>query len=117
MSQEKYRVGVCEKTLVKRYLKLQDADDGQLVLAMGEIDQRLGINEVNFDQKKRVLFVAYDAVKLALDDIETVLSRYNVFLKHSWWLDFKNSYYRYLDENTKDHAKQQPWSCHMPRHK
>jgi hypothetical protein len=31
-----------------------------------------------------------------------------------WWTRFRESWYRFTDENVRDNARREPWSCHRP---
>lgn len=114
MSTKKHRLGVSEVNLVVRHLKLEPVDPARLHAAMAEVDQLYGLDGMSFDEKSHVLNLAYDATRICLDGIEDVLKKHEVEVSHDWWTHFKEGYYKFVDENVKDNASHQPWSCHNP---
>ena len=42
-----------------------------------------------------------------------VLKKHAVEVSHDWWTRFKTGYYRFVDDNVKDNAGHEPWSCHQ----
>lgn len=112
MSQNEHRPGVAEVNLVVRHLELELIDIAKINAALEEIDQLYGLDGVTFDEKSLVLNLAYDASRLCIDGIEEVLKNHNIEVSHDWWTHFKESYYRFVDQNVKDNAAHQPWSCH-----
>ncbi len=113
MSQEKHRLGVSKNNLVTRRIKMTQPDEQTLHTAMAEIDEMFGLDKIAFDQRKQVLSISYDAGKLGIEDFEKILDRYDLKRLNSWWQNYKISYYKFVDGNVKDNAKQEPWSCHM----
>lgn len=107
-----HRLGVSRITLVNRHLKLDCSDFNAVHAAVVDIDELYGIDSVSFDDKKRLLHLAYDASRLCLDCIEEILEKYAVEISHDWWNRFKEEHYRFVDQNIKDNAKKEPWSCH-----
>ena len=112
MKKKEHRLGVSEVNLVKRHLKLESAPLGKIQSAVDEIDKLYGMDSVSFDEKSRVLNMAYDATRLCIEDLEEVLKQHDVELDHGWWTHFKEEHYRFVDANVKDNAKREPWSCH-----
>ncbi|MGY4878883.1 cation transporter [Vreelandella aquamarina] len=107
-----HRLGVSRITLVNRRLKLDCSDFNAVHAAVVDIDELYGIDSVSFDDKKRLLHLAYDASRLCLDCVEEILEKYAVEISHDWWNRFKEEHYRFVDQNIKDNAKKEPWSCH-----
>ncbi|HAA44265.1 MAG: hypothetical protein XD36_3185 [Halomonas sp. 54_146] len=107
-----HRLGVSRITLVNRHLKLDCSDFNAVHAAVVDIDELYGIDSVSFDDKKRLLHLAYDASRLCLDCVEEILEKYAVEISHDWWNRFKEEHYRFVDQNIKDNAKKEPWSCH-----
>lgn len=114
MSKKDHRLGVSEINLVVRHLKLEPVDQTKLEAAITEVDQLYGLDAISFDEKNHVLNLAYDASRISLDGIEEVLKNYDVEVSHGWWTGFKEGYYKFVDENVKENAGHQPWSCHNP---
>ena len=112
MTEKEHRLGVSKLNLVIRHLKLEPTEQDTLYSAISEIDLMYGLDAISFDEKKYVLNLAYDASRICLDGIEDVLKKHNIEIHHDWWTHFKEDYYKFVDQNIKDNAKHQPWSCH-----
>lgn len=112
MSQKERRLGVSESNLVTRTLKLQSGDADALRLAIAEIDELFGLERITCDTDKRRLSMAYDASRLCIDQIEAILARHAIEISNGWWNRFKKGHYRFVDQNVKDNASKEPWSCH-----
>lgn len=112
MSDKKHRLGVSEVNLVVRHLQLEPVDENKRQAAIAEIDQLYGLDCISFDEKSRVLNLAYDASRVNLDNIEDILSVHDVAVSHDWWTHFKEGYYKFVDDNVKENAIREPWSCH-----
>ncbi len=112
MSEIKHRLGVDEVNLVFRHLKLEDIVVADLETAVNEIDAMYGLDAVSFDEKTSTLNLAYDASRVGLGQVEEILEKHNVVVSHDWWTHFKEGYYKFVDQNVKDNAKHEPWSCH-----
>jgi hypothetical protein len=117
MTDKDHRLGVTEANLVVRHLKLEDVDSASIKIAIQEIDRLYGLDSVSFDKKSNVINFAYDATRVSIEGIEEILDKYEIEISHGWWTHFKESYYRFTDENIKDNANDEPWSCHknIPR--
>jgi hypothetical protein len=109
---EEYRLGVDGENLVKRRLKLAGVNDYMLASAIDEIDQIYGVNEIYFNEESHYLFLAYDACRTSLQCIENVLAKYKIPLDKGLFSRFKEEYYQFVDENIKENAKREPFSCH-----
>jgi len=107
-----HRLGVSEVNLVTRHLKFYSSDLNAVHAAVADIDELYGLDSVSFDEKKRKLHLAYDASRLCLDCVEDILEKHAVEISRDWWSRFKEEHYRFVDQNVKDNAKQEPWSCH-----
>ncbi|WP_324733809.1 hypothetical protein [Pseudomonas paeninsulae] len=69
---------------------------------------------VNFPSAPtQVLNLAYNAARVSIDCVEEVLSKFEIEVGHGWWTHFKEGHYRFVDQNIKDNAAHQPWSCHQ----
>lgn len=113
MSNKEHRLGVSEINLVTRHLKLEPSNEEGIRAAVADINQLYGLDNVSFDDKKRKLHLAYDASRLCLDCVEEILEKHAIEISHDWWTRFKEEHYRFIDQNVKDNAKQEPWSCHQ----
>lgn len=112
MNKHEYRLGVSKVNLVTRHLKLEPVERGTLKAAIAEIDHLYGLDSVSFDARRGKLLLAYDATRLCLDCVEEILQRHTVEMSRSWWMRFKEEHYRFVDQNVKDNARHEPWSCH-----
>ncbi len=112
MGKKKHRLGVSETDLVKRHLKIDISEDADIDSAITEIDQLYGLDEVSYDEKKHVLHIAYDGKRVCLDCIDEALNKNGADISHDWWTHIKEEYYRFIDQNIKDNAQHEPWSCH-----
>lgn len=112
MTKKEHRLGVSEVNLVARHLKIENTSHEKIQATIEEIDALYGMDSVSFDDKSRVLNLAYDASRLCIDDVEKIMDKHGLEVSHDWWTHFKEGYYRFVDENVKDNAKRDPWSCH-----
>ncbi|WP_317929510.1 cation transporter [Halioxenophilus sp. WMMB6] len=113
MKKEEHRPGVNEVNLVVRHLKLESSPDAKIAEAMTEVDTLYGLDALSFDERSQVLNLTYDASRLGLDGIEEVLAKYGVEISHDWWTHLKEGFYKFIDENVQENAKQPPWDCHQ----
>ena len=81
-------------------------------LIVQEIDHLLGVDAVSINASESLLNVAYDATKRQLDEIEEIVRKHECDIAHDWWTHFKEGYYKFVDQNVKDNASHEPWSCH-----
>ncbi|MCE9687301.1 cation transporter [Shewanella sp. AS16] len=114
MSDLDHRAGVKEASLVVRHLKLEGMTESNKAEVIAAVDQSFGIDSVSYDEKSNILNLAYDATHCDLDGIEDILKTHDVYVAHDWWTHFKEGYYRFVDQNVKDNAVREPWSCHKP---
>ncbi|MBL4575796.1 MAG: hypothetical protein JKY51_06825 [Opitutaceae bacterium] len=112
MTKKEHRLGVHEVNLVIRHLKLDEPATEAVEAAISEIDQLFGMDGVSFDDKSYVINLAYDASHIGIGQIEGILAKYSLDISHDWWTELKEGYYRFVDQNIKDNAKHEPWSCH-----
>lgn len=112
MTNKEHRLGVAEVNLVTRHLKLEPVTEAALSAAIEEIDKLYGLDVISFDEKSQVLNISYDASRTTIDCIEEILIKHELSVSHDWWTHFKEGYYRFVDENIKDNASHEPWSCH-----
>ena len=111
--QDEHRLGVSTVNLVKRHLKLKPSHSEKRQAAVAEIDQLYGLDSVSFNESKQRLDLAYDASRLCIDCVEDILAKHAVEVSHDWWTRFKEDHYRFVDQNVKDNARHEPWSCHQ----
>ena len=113
MSDLEHRVGVKEANLVTRHLKLEGVKDENQAAMLEEVDQMFGIDSCRYDAATSTIHLAYDATHCSLDAIEALIRKYGAELADTWWNQFKESYYQFVDDNVRDNATHQPWSCHQ----
>lgn len=113
MSNHDHRLGVAETYLVIRHLKLEPNDEAVINAAVAEIDALYGLDSVSYDARKHRLAFSYDATRLCIDCIEEILEKHALQISQGWWNRFKEEHYRFVDQNVKDNARQEPWSCHQ----
>ncbi|WP_163577041.1 cation transporter [Halomonas faecis] len=113
MSDREHRLGVSEINLVSRHLKLDSNDKTAIEAAVADIDQLYGLDGVSYDEKKRMLHFSYDASRICIDCVEEILNKHAVAISHNLWNRFKEEHYRFVDQNVKDNATHEPWSCHQ----
>ena len=109
---QKHKVGVNENSQVIRHLRLEGPVQDCHQLIEDEIDQLMGVDTVSINVPQKVLNVSYDAAKRQLDDIEEIVRKYKCDIAHDLWTHFKEGYYQFVDQNVKDNANHEPWSCH-----
>jgi len=108
MSDLDHRGGVKEVNLVVRHLKLEGITAENKQIIIDEIDQIIGIDSVSYDDESCTLNVSYDATHCNLDGIEEHIEAHGAELSHGWWTRFKESYYKYVDQNVKDNDEIEP---------
>lgn len=113
MRKQDHRLGVSEINLVTRHLKLEPSDERAIRAAVADIDELYGLDSVSFDERKWRLDLAYDASRICLDCVEDILKKHAIEISHDWWTSFKEEHYRFTDQNVKDNARHEPWSCHQ----
>lgn len=111
-NKENHRLGVSEVNLVVRHLRLEPIEQIRLQEAIAEIENIYGLDAISFDEKSNVLNLAYDASRVCLDGIESLLKLHDVEVSHDWWTHFKEGYYKFVDQNVKDNVNHEPLSCH-----
>ena len=113
-NKQQHKAGVNEGSLMIRHLKLEGAVDDNQQLIVQEIDQLLGVDSVSINASESLLNVAYDATKRQLDEVEEIVRKYECDIADDWWTHIKEGYYKFVDQNVKDNASHEPWSCHKP---
>ena len=111
MTEHNHRLGVSEVNLVKRHLRLSLENEQEIKAAIDELDNLYGMDSLSFDAAGGVL-TAYDATRFSIEDVESILGKHNVQLVDSWWTQMKEDYYKFIDNNVRENAKHEPWSCH-----
>lgn len=107
-----HRLGINANTLVKRKIKIDKPNLQDLQQSIIEIDNLYGLDSVSFNDRKKTLCIAYDALRLSIECIEEILTRHSIEISQGWWNRFKEDHYRFVDQNIKDNAAKDPWNCH-----
>ncbi len=117
MSDEHHAPEVHEAFLMTRHLKLEDLDADRASAIAQEVGQLLGVDSVVLDSATRRLDIAYDASLLGIEQVEDIIRRHGSDLDHGWWTRFKESWYRFTDQNAKENARHEPghYSKKSPR--
>ena len=110
-----HKPGLDKNSLVKRHLKLEGEGDVPWSDLEEEIDKIIGIDEVHLVPEDHAITVVYDASCKSLSDVEKILDAHFIHFSEDWWTNVKKSWYGFTDQNIKDNAKHEPWSCHTKR--
>ena len=114
MNKTEHRDGVSEANLVIRHLKLNQVTSQKINRVTTEIDSLYGLDSVSYDQKSKVISLAYDATRISIDGIEELLLKHELEVAHDWWTHFKEGYYRFVDQNVSDNAHIKHHCCNKP---
>ena len=107
-----HKLGVNENFLMVRHLRLEGLTEENRHTITEEISQLIGVDAVSITDSENLLNIAYDASTRQLDEIEEIVRRNGCDISHDWWTHFKEGWYRFTDQNAKDNARHDPWSCH-----
>ena len=117
MRNKGHKPGIHEKYLMKRQVKLDRASPDALKEIVLALENRPAVAAVSLNEKKLRIDIAYDASVESLDHILAVMEEHGGDIAHDWWSNLKAGWYRSTDENIKDNATHEPWSCHQAPHK
>lgn len=106
------RAIINECCFVTRRLKLVDLDPAKAESIRQAIDEIMGVDRVSLTHDSATLNVAYDAGKVRLETLEAIIHRQGAAIASGWWTRFKESWYRFSDDNVRDQKEREPWSCH-----
>ena len=107
-----HRAVVNECCLVIRHLRLDNLDHEKAEAIGQEIDQIMGVDMVSLNDDRATLNVAYDAGKVNIEDVEAIVRKHGADIAQGWWTRFKESWYRFSDDNVRANKEREPWSCH-----
>ncbi|GAA3911480.1 hypothetical protein GCM10022228_23610 [Halomonas cibimaris] len=108
----KHRLGVNEATLVTRKLRLTPGRFPDVQKAIADIDRLYGLDGVSFNRRRQTLRLAYDASRIGIERVEEILAKHDMHVSRGWWNRTRANHYRFVDQNIKDNAATEPWSCH-----
>lgn len=100
-TQQEHRLGVSKNTLVTRNLKIKPSKSKRIEEALSDIDRLYGMDKVVYNEKNRNISLAYDALRLCIDDVEKILKLHDIQVSADRWNRFKKEYYRFVDQNVK----------------
>ena len=107
-----HKPGINENFLMVRHLRLEGLTEENRHTITEEISQLIGMDAVSITDSENLLNMAYDASTRQLDEIEEIVRKHGCDISHDWWTHFKEGWYRFTDQNAKDNARHDPWSCH-----
>ena len=114
MTNTAYRDGVNAGYLVVRRIKMLEVDEAELATALATMDALFGVQSVSYNEKRKVIKVAYDGSRTDIDQLLQIIDHCNVPRVSSWWQTRKLNQYRFVDQNVKDNAKHVHVCCSKP---
>lgn len=112
MNTAKHKPEVNEVNCVERVIKITGLTENNTAQLLAEIDSLKGVDHVSIDNKRSELTAVYDASLCNINLIEDVINACGLHIADDWWSQLKESYYEFVDQNVKDNAAHEPWSCH-----
>lgn len=77
----------------------------------GSLNEKKGIIEVRLDEKKKVIYVDYDLLKVTFEEIEKRISNSGISLSNNLFDRWKRSWTRFTEQNELDNLSAKPTSC------
>jgi hypothetical protein len=114
MSTNKHRPSVNEVNCVERSIRVVGLTPDNAAQLREEIDSLQGVAQVSIEEKQAEITIVYDATHCNINLIEDVINACGLRIANNWWSRMKGSYYQFVDQNVKDNAAHEPWSCHKP---
>lgn len=114
MTDKHYRDGINAGFLVVRRIKMLDVDEADLATALATIDALFGVQSVGYNEKRKVIKIAYDGRRVDIDQVIHTVDQHGLHRVTSWWQARKINQYRFVDQNVKDNAKHVPICCSKP---
>ena len=108
----KHRAGVNEGFLVTHKLKLVNLTKENSEKIRSEIDSMISIDGVWIDIDNSTIKIAYDASHHNIDEMRNIIIKYGADISPDWWNQWKLSWDRQTDQNVKQNANYEPFSCH-----
>lgn len=104
------------ENLVKRSIKLIEVDKVAVTRLMQDLSLHPGISATNFEIKKSILSIQYDAARISIEEIEHSIKNAGLRLDTGIWSAIRDLHYRYVDQCIKDNNKVDSWSFQQKRH-
>ncbi|MFT6348147.1 MAG: hypothetical protein ACJAYB_001150 [Psychromonas sp.] len=114
MNNLEHRVGFTEVSLVIRKLQLKGLTEFKQAKIISEIDEAFGIENVTLDIKDGLLLIVYDVTHIDLEIIKRLVVKHGAEFSGGWWKNFKQGYYRFVDQNMIKNSKHKPSCCSRP---
>jgi len=95
---------------VSRRIAVASGSPEQLRQAIQRLRAMAPVVDVELDRQNR-LRVAYDASRLGMREIESLLDRLGIMPRHGFWSSLKQEWYRFLDDNARDNARSGGGAC------
>lgn len=106
-----HRPGVNPGFLTQHSLKVVESEHSDFDAVLTEIDGLPCVDRVRFDDRKKILKIAYDASHHNIDEMIAIVEKHGAVIKNSWWSRTKLGWQRQTDENIKDNAKHEAHCC------
>lgn len=107
-------LGENENFLMKRHIKLETLASGDTSILMDALNELPGVTRITLDIKRKLLTLHYDALRLDIDKVLSVLNDKGFCPHQSRWQDIKLGLYRFTEENARDNAHHQGHCCKKP---
>lgn len=95
---------------VKRRIAVASGSPEQLHQAIQRLREKAPVIDVELDRKNR-LRVSYDASRLGMREIESLLGNSGITLDNGYWSSLKQGWYRFLDDNARENARTGSGAC------
>lgn len=107
-------LGDNENYLMKRHIKLDTLTSDDTPRLMDALNELPGVTRITLDIKRKLLTLHYDALRLDIDKVLSVLHDRGFCPRQSRWQDIKLGLYRFTEENARDNASHQSHCCKKP---
>ncbi len=104
-------LGENENFLMKRHIKLETLASGDTPILMDALNELSGVTQITLDIKRKLLTLHYDALRLDIDKVLSVLHDKGFCPHQTRWQDIKLGLYRFTEENARDNAHHQSHCC------
>lgn len=95
---------------VNRRIAVASGSPEQLHQAIQRLREMAPVIDVELDRQNR-LHVVYDASRLGMREIESLLGNSGITSGNGLWSNLKQEWYRFLDDNARDNARSGGGAC------
>lgn len=95
---------------VNRRIAVASGSPEQLHQAIQRLREMAPVIDVELDRQNR-LHVVYDASRLGMREIESLLGNSGITTGNGFWSNLKQGWYRFLDDNARDNARSGGGAC------